>query len=324
LSDGKRGLAYDDVLLYPQQGVVGSRSEVDVRAELPGWPLPLRLPIWSAPMETVTDFHMARAMSQQGCIGVINRFQPDTQTTSDARDLKRELPLNPVAVAIGAFVPQWLRHCQEIDILVLDVAHADTKDMLLNIEIIRREFPDKILVAGSVATYNGARRLINAGADILRVGIGAGAACTTRTVTGFGVPMVTSIEECSSVAQSHGKKIIADGGINTTGDIVKALAVGADYVMMGRMFAGVDESPKGNEYFGQASHKSAAHTGRHIEGHAGEVSPTGPLQDVLDDIEDAIRSGVSYGGGHNIEEMRQRASTLLVSPLAMKENGTRI
>ncbi len=311
-------LSYDDILLYPQQGLLKSRKEAIVYTLLDGWHL--RLPVISSPMETVTDGNMAVEMAKNRCLGVIHRFQDPKIMHDYVLTLKG---MNrPAAIAIG--YNDWDRVAIPADILVLDVAHADTKPMLTYLERIKGENPDKTLVAGSVATYNGARRLINAGADILRVGIGAGAACTTREVTGFGVPMVTSIQECASVASSFGKTIIADGGIKTTGDIVKALAVGADYVMMGRMFAGVNESPLGNKYFGQASANSAAHDGRHIEGESGSVEAQGGLSEVLDRIEDAIRSGISYGGGTTIEEMRLRAVIQTVTPLAMIENGVRI
>ena len=313
-------LSFDDILLYPQQGVVASRSEVDPGAEIGGWKM--TLPVFSSPMETVTDREMAKAMARLGCIGVMHRFGTPGQLDEDIYMLRVSAPPMPVAIAIG--YDDWPNVGLDANILVLDVAHADTMPMLKYMEAIKDRYPDKILVAGSVATYNGARRLINAGADILRVGIGAGAACTTRTVTGFGVPMVTSIQECASVAQSFGKKVIADGGMKNPGDIVKALAVGADYVMLGRMLAGVNEAPKGNAYFGQASNKSAATNGRYIEGAAGTVERAGPLVNVLGAIEDGIRSGISYGGGRNIEEMRLRAVIQQVSPLTMGENGVRI
>lgn len=317
-SSMNNALSYDDILLYPQQGVLKSRKDADVHADLGKWKL--RLPVISSPMETVTDGRMAYYMAIEGCLGVIHRFQ-DAKTIHEWV-LIIQASGKPAAIAIG--YDDWERAAIPADILVLDVAHADTKAMLTYLERIKAENPDKLLVAGSVATYNGARRLINAGADILRVGIGAGAACTTREVTGFGVPMVTSIQECASVAASFGKQIIADGGIKTTGDIVKALAIGADYVMMGRMFADVREAPRPGEYFGQASNRATEASGRHVEGASGTVEVRGSLAQRLNDVEDAIRSGVSYGGGRTIEEMRLRAVPQTVTPLAMIESGVRI
>lgn len=307
-----KSLSYDDILLYPQQGHLASRKDADITATLNGWTF--RMPIMSSPMETVTNNKFATKMSQYGCLGVIHRFKPDERYNNTVAI--------PKAIAIG-FDELVLRQPDYVHIAVLDVAHSDTGPTLRAIEQFKVVNPHVFLIVGSIATYNAARRAINAGADALRVGIGAGAACTTRTVTGFGVPMVTSLQECSQVAQAHDIPVIADGGIKNTGDIVKALAVGADWVMMGRMFAGTDESPRGNNYFGQASNQSAAHTGRHVEGASGTVEPSGPLVQVLDDIEDAIRSAVSYGGGTNLEEFRQRAVIQEVSPLAMVENGVR-
>lgn len=311
----ERALSYDDILLYPQQGKVASRQDVDITGRLNGWEF--RMPIMSSPMETVTDSRFSMKMEEYGVLGVVHRFGGE-----DGDERWFRTSQKPRAVAIGyneldrPF--EW-----PADIAVLDIAHSDTEATLRAVEGFKRVNPHVFLIVGSLATYNAARRAINAGADALRVGIGAGAACTTRTVTGFGVPMVTSIREVSEVANSRGIPVIADGGIKTTGDIVKALACGADWVMMGRMFAGVKEAPRGNQYFGQASPLSAAHNGRFVEGAAGEVESGGSLSSVLERIDDAIRSGVSYGGGRSIEEMRQRAVIQEVSPLTMTENGVR-
>lgn len=289
-----------------------SRQDVDISATLNGWKF--RMPIMSSPMETVTDAKFSKHMQDNGVLGVVHRFGDNPERFQLFSEL------SPAAFAIGI---EGLKREFAGHIAVLDVAHSDTEPTLRAIEQFKRVNPHVFLIVGSIATYNAARRAINAGADALRVGIGAGAACTTRTVTGFGVPMVTSIMETAAVAQTHNIPVIADGGIKTTGDIVKALAVGADWVMAGRLFAGVEESPNGNKYFGQASPLSAAHTGRHVEGAAGEVERSGKLSTVLDSIEDAIRSGVSYGGGVSIEEMRQRVVIQEVSPLTMIENGVR-
>lgn len=315
-----KALSYDDILLYPQQGVVSSRQDVDISATLNGWEF--RMPVMSSPMETVTDAKFAEAMARHDVLGVQHRFTTPSDMDYRLSWFKQRNPDYPAAIAIG--MDELQAPSLDPDIAVLDVAHSDTEPILRAIENYKRVKPHVFLIVGSIATYNSARRAINAGANALRVGIGAGAACTTRTVTGFGVPMVTSIIEVSAVANTFSIPVIADGGIKTTGDVVKALAVGADWVMMGRMFAGVEESPRGCEYFGQASSMSAAHAGRFIEGAAGEVEPAGNLSSVLDALDDAIRSGVSYGGGDTIESMRQRTQIQEVSPLTMIENSVRI
>ena len=312
--------SYDDILLYPQQGVVKSRGDVDTSAYIGEWKM--RMPIFSSPMETVTGVEMAREMAMLGCVGIMHRFGPPSLLDEWVYLVRSKHPNMPIAVAIG--YDDWGNVGIDADIHVLDVAHADTAPMLRYIDAIKARHPNKILVAGSVATYNGARRLFNAGADVLRVGIGAGAACTTRTKTGFGVPMVTSIQECASVAKSFGKKIIADGGIKNSGDVVKALAVGADFVMIGRMLAGTKEAPRGREYFGQASTASSAYNGRYEEGAVGEVEDQGTVYEVLHRIEDGLRSGISYGGGSNIQEMQRRANYRIVTPLTMGESSVRI
>jgi IMP dehydrogenase len=312
MSNIKEALTYDDVLLHPQQGVVNSRSDVDISIELGKWKLPT--PFISSPMETVTGLGMAVAMARAGGLGVLHRFRDHVD--ADMRYLRAE-DVDPIAIAIG--FDDFKRAELDADILVLDMAHSDTKAGLDYVRVLKHVFPDKYLIVGSVSTNAAALRAFEAGADALRVGIGAGAACTTRIVTGFGVPMITSIQECAEV----GIPVIADGGIKNSGDVAKALAAGATAVMIGRLFAGCDEAPRPGEYFGQAS--SAAHgTNGYVEGAVGQVESTGPVKKVIEELSAGLRSAISYGGGHNIERFQQRAQFMKVTPLSMLENGARI
>ena len=315
-----RALSYDDILLVPQLGQLDSRKHANTTAKLGDWTF--ALPIMSSPMETVTDVNMASALATFNVLGVMHRFDTSLNRFDSVMKFKEVNPERPAAVAIGGDDINTLPIIA--DIFVLDVAHSDTTRMLSYVRKFKTVFPSKYLVVGSIATAGAAKRAIEAGADALRVGIGAGAACTTRTVTGFGVPMVSSIIECVDVADTYGIPVIADGGIKNTGDIAKALALGADFVMLGRMFAGTEESPHGTEYFGQASVRSAAHSGGYVEGEAGHVESQGSIIDVLSRIDDALRSAISYGGGTDIKSFQANASWQEVSPLAMTENGTRL
>jgi IMP dehydrogenase len=312
-------LSYDDILLYPQKGKVASRSDVDISIRLGNWTLPT--PFISSPMETVTGLDMTLAMQNAGGLGVLHRFMDIFSSKTEVEAMRR-FGVEPIAVAIGHMDAKRLE--EDVDIFVLDVAHAYSVKVLEWIYTVKQRRPDVYLIAGSIATAAGALEVLDAGADALRVGIGSGAACTTRTVTGFGVPMVTAIQEVASVAGHREVPIIADGGIKNSGDVVKALAVGADAVMLGRLLAGCDEAPLKGSYFGQASSKSASSNGTHIEGASGEIEDVGPVSGVIEQLSQGLRSGISYGGGTNIKEMQAIAAYNIVTPLSMVESGTRI
>lgn len=312
----KQALSFDDILLKPQEGIIDSRSLVDISIELGKWKLPT--PFISSPMETVTDMRMAIALNKAGGLGVLHRFSKFANSRA-ATDGLHSMGVSPIATAIGYGDHErlWLEH---VDFFVLDVAHAYSRKVLHWVEAIKKNRPEVYLIAGSVATFEGALALRDAGADALRVGVGSGAACTTRLVTGFGVPMVTAIEQCFAA----GIPVIADGGIKNSGDIVKALAVGASAVMLGRLFAGCDEAPRPGEYFGQASEKSAASNGSNIEGTVGLIEDVGPVREVVKQLAEGLRSGISYGGGTDIQGLWDNAEYYQVTPLSMTETGTRI
>jgi IMP dehydrogenase len=209
--------------------------------------------------------------------------------------------------------------------------------MLNMIEKLAKE--DINVIAGNVATREGARRLANAGAKVIKVGIGPGSLCTTRIITGHGVPQLTAIMECASIKKDYGITIIADGGIRNSGDIVKALAFGADLVMVGSLFAGTDESPgefvqltneKGLRYHAKAYRGMASRAARDSvaktdssytpEGESTFVKWKGPVQDVMRQLEGGIRSGFSYSGAHNLQELQENAEYVVISGNGMAES----
>ena len=226
------------------------------------------------------------------------------------------------------------------DFLVLDSAHGHSKNILDSIRAIKAEHPNCQLVAGNIGTYEGAKALIAAGADAVKVGIGPGSICTTRVVAGVGVPQVTAIMEASRACREAGKRLIADGGVKFSGDIVKAIAAGGDTVMMGGLFAGTEESPgetvlyqgrtykiyrgmgsidamregSSDRYFQEKSKKLVP------EGIVGRVPFKGPVTDSIYQLVGGLRSGMGYCGCNTIEELQQKARFVRISPAGLRES----
>lgn len=306
----KEYLSFDDVLIQPRLGVVDSRDDINIKTTLAG--ITLHVPIVSSPMEAVTGYDMAYAMYEAGGLGVVHRFM----SIKDQYDYTELLP-RPFGIAIGLKDGLERAHAINASFYFLDVAHGHSVKAIDFIKKFKLSLPGSILVAGSVATREGARDLLEAGADALRVGIGPGHACSTRIQTGCGVPQLTAIMDCADVASEYGKDVIADGGIRTSGDIVKSLAAGASCVMIGRLFAGADEAPMPGEYFGQAS--AMAHS-NYVEGVAGQVPMTGPVANTINELMQGVRSGISYAGAYDIDTLQQRARFIRVSSASAIES----
>ncbi|WP_290925246.1 IMP dehydrogenase [Halodesulfovibrio sp.] len=226
------------------------------------------------------------------------------------------------------------------DVLVLDSAHGHSLNILKAVKSIRDTFPEAQIVAGNVATYDGAKALFEAGADTVKVGIGPGSICTTRIVAGVGVPQITAIQECCKAAKEFGRHIIADGGIKYSGDIVKALCVGASSVMIGSLFAGTDESPgetvlyQGRRYknyrgMGSIDAMKAGSSDRYFqekskklvpEGIVGRVPYKGPVQDSVYQLLGGLRSGMGYIGAKTIGDMPEVSKMVEISPAGLRES----
>ena len=226
------------------------------------------------------------------------------------------------------------------DFLVLDSAHGHSINILNGVRKLRGDFPDCNIVAGNVATYEGAKALFEAGADTVKVGIGPGSICTTRVVAGVGVPQITAVMETSRAAREAGKCIIADGGIKYSGDMVKALAAGADTTMAGSMFAGTDESPgetilyQGRQYkmyrgMGSIDAMARGSSDRYFqekskklvpEGIVGRVPYKGPVADSLYQLIGGLRSGMGYTGCGSIAELKDKARFVQISTAGLRES----
>ncbi len=235
-------LTFDDVLLKPRYTGF-SRSEIDLSTQLTR-DISLRAPLVSAPMDTVTESRLAIALGKAGGIGIIHRNLTIDDQASEVKKVKKAKQLVGAAVGSTAGYEQRVKALVEagVDVIVVDSAHGHTKFVLEAVSYIKKQHNVQV-IGGNVATADGAEALIQAGADGLRVGMGPGAICTTRIVSGMGVPQLTAIIDTAAVARKHNVPVIADGGINYSGDITKALAAGASTVMLGRLLAATAESP---------------------------------------------------------------------------------
>jgi IMP dehydrogenase len=249
-----------------------------------------------------------------------------------------------VGAAIGAG-PDFLERAQElvarkVDVLAIDTAHGHSERVMEVIKEVKRALPDVQLIAGNVGTYEGARELVSLGVDGIKVGIGPGSICTTRVVSGAGVPQITAIAECARGAKGSGVPIIADGGVKFSGDLTKALAAGADCVMIGSLFAGTDESPgemilyqgrtfksyRGMGSLGAmakgSSDRYAQMAGAKLvpEGIEGRVPYKGPVADMVYQLVGGIRSGMGYCGCRDLRELKEKATFMRLSAAGLRES----
>jgi len=338
----RESLCFDDVLLVPQYSNIKSRKEVDLSYQLTNVSKTLTLPIISSPMDTVTGPTMACAMDEQGGLGIIHRYNTlDEQSEMVRRVVEnKEGPIN-VGVAIGVSGDYIKRASNAIfhgvNVLCIDIAHGHHILMERALKSVRDKWGDNVhIMAGNVATRQAFSDLSDWGADSIRVGIGGGSICSTRVQTGHGVPTLDSIFDCA--ASDRDATIIADGGIRNSGDIVKALAAGADLVMLGSLLAGTNETPgepfydsKKNQYLktyrGMASVEAQINWRGHassIEGVATAVQQKGAVGLILENIKTGIRSGLSYSGVRNIGELQAGSKFIHQSPSGVLESGTHI
>lgn len=240
-------LTFDDVLLKPRySGFL--RSEINLATQITK-NITIQSPLVSAPMDTVTESALAIALAEFGGVGFIHRNLTIERQVAEIKKVKAKKLLVGAAVGSSAGYEERVEKLVEAgaDIILIDSAHGYARQVIMAVQHVKSHFNVDV-IAGNVATAEGAKALIDVGADGLRVGMGPGAICSTRIVSGMGVPQLTALLETSRVAQRHNVPVIADGGINYSGDITKALAAGASSVMMGRIFAATLESPGRTEY----------------------------------------------------------------------------
>jgi IMP dehydrogenase len=355
-----KGLTFDDVLIVPKYSDF-KRSEVILSSKLHDR-LQLNFPVISSPMDTVTETDMAIAMSLIGGLGIIHRnlsiaeqtamvkfiksFHSSKITSVSTVDQNNKLFV-AAAVGAGSDLEQRMQSLSaaKVDLVCVDSGHGHSKYIIDAIKFIKKQYPDIILMGGNVATYDGAKALIDAGVDILRVGMGPGSICTTRIISGMGVPQLTAIEEVVKAAKDTKVTLIADGGIKQLGDIAKAIGMGAHAVMLGSLLAGHDEAPgniieiDGNKFksyrgmgsLGAMTKGGAERYGQDpkelkkkliTEGVEGVVKYKGNIEDYLFQIAGSLKSSFYYVGARNMQEFHNKVEFIQITSASIKESDT--
>jgi IMP dehydrogenase len=332
-----QGLTFDDVALVPVFNNVESRTEPELKTRLTSnvW---MDIPILASNMDSVISESLAVVLLQAGSIPIYHRFA----SFEVRRDFAQGCPsFLSSGIREGDLIEteKLLEQTQALGVC-FDIAHGHDARLLKAISRLRRLYPDVEVIAGNVCTPDGYRDLVSAGATAVKCGIGPGAACTTRAVTGFGVPQFTAIQNIAEAKRKLQVPIIADGGIRNSSDIVKALAAGADSVMLGKLFALTNESAapkrtvevsnaeyqktlktcvKEAKYRGQASadfqeeYFGATKDGTVPEGESFWAPVSGSALDLIGKLLAGVRSGMTYGGARTIEELQRKAEFIQVT-----------
>lgn len=333
----KRAYTFDDVALVPQFNNVPSRTEPLLKTWLTK-NLQIDIPIVCSNMDTAIGPELAEILLSYGSVPIFHRF-----TTMDVQREWVKKFKGKTFISCGILKIEETRELLDLGALgvCIDVAHGHSDRMFRYIAELKKTHPDKEIIAGNVCTPMAYHDLVNAGATAVKVGVGPGAACTTRMITGFGVPQFTAIYECAKIAEKLRVPLIADGGIRGSRDVVLALAAGASSVMVGKLFAMTDESAaikrpsetsptkreakyRGqasedfqNDYYGGLKEKTVAE-GVDFWGHV-----TGSAKALLDSLLGGVRSGMTYGGARNFKELQRKAEFMEVSANYMPESKPR-
>lgn len=320
----KLALTYDDIQLVPAYSEIESRKTISLRTKL-STNFEIEIPLVASPMDTVCEKDMAYQLWLMGGVGCIHRFMSIEEQCEQIKRLKYSMMITssrqynekhtPIMAAIGSN-GDFLERAEAliavgVNVLIIDVAHGHHINVKRAIQAIKKNHKDVDIIAGNIATDMAAIDLQLWGVDGLRVGIGGGSLCTTRIKTGFGVPNVSCLDEIVAVAKVP---VMADGGIRTSGDIAKALALGASTVMLGSLLAGTQESPGKiierpnglyKRYRGSASLETKTAHGqaeRNVEGESTIIPYKGGTKFIVEGLIDGIKSALSYGGANNLAE----------------------
>lgn len=327
----REAFTFDDVLLVPAYNHYESRQHVELSVVDRTGKLSLKLPVMTANMDTITESAMANFIGSKGGMGVLHRMMSIERNVAEFRKCT-----TPTFVSVGC-AEEELQRAEALrdagaDFFVVDVAHGHARYVGRTLKQLRQLLPNACLMAGNVATYAGADYLASVGADIVKVGIGPGSVCTTRIKTGHGVPQLTAIQDCARCDRS----IVADGGIRYAGDAVKALAFGADFVMVGGLLAGTRPTPGAKvqgpdgkwikTYRGMASREVAEeHMGGIAEWKTAEgISTSVPYREdeeaILADLVGGLRSGLTYAGSQTIRELQRKLNYVVITPSGWRES----
>ncbi len=339
----KESLTFDDVLLLPKySNILPSNTNIFLQLTKK---ISLKVPFITSAMDTVTESKMAIAIAKEGGMGVIHRNLNIKKQSDEIKKVKNKNFY--VGAAIGTNLEDLDRvrslvH-NGVDLIVIDTAHGHSEKVLKTLTKIKKIIKNIPVCVGNIATGDAAKRLYNTGADIIKVGIGPGSICTTRMVAGVGVPQISAIMEVKKALNKRKIKIISDGGIKFSGDIAKALAAGADAIMMGSIFAGTEESPgkkfrvKGKIYkqyrgMGSIGAMSAGSANRYFqrnfrdkskfvpEGVEGRVEFKGKVSKIIYQLQGGLRSSMGYIGAKNLEEINKKAKFVKITKAGFYES----
>ena len=359
LDNARLCLTFDDLLLIPQKSEVVP-AEVETGTKLcEGIYLPT--PILSAAMDTVTEEKMGIAMALQGGLGVIHKNMPAEEEAKLVKAVKsfefdkeeylraavdsNGKLLASAAIGVGKDSLERAAKLVEagVDVLIVDSAHGHSKNILQTVKNLRKTYAKLPIIAGNIVTIEAAKDLIEAGATGVKVGIGPGSICTTRVVSGVGMPQATAVDDIVTALKGSGHPVIADGGLKYSGDIVKALALGANAVMLGSMLSGTDEAPgevfeengkkfksyvgmgslaamkrgSADRYFQNASERKEKLVPEGIEA---KVPYKGSVEGILYQILGGLRSGMGYCGAHNLDELYKRSVFVRITNAGLVES----
>jgi len=319
LNDYHQSLTYDDISLIPTEvSKVKSRKEVETSSKFLG--INLSVPIISSPMESVTGIEMAKELRSLGCIGIVNRFDSSLNEILNNKNGKSKI--NAISVALNSPLDTIKKLAEGRKLICIDTANANNSVVLKKTEQIKSNLNIKVIV-GNIAHGASLKQLVDAGADGVRVGIGSGSVCSTSIQTGIGIGQVSSILNVYFARENSNLKIaiIADGGIKGAGDVAKAIALGADAVMLGRLLAGTRETPGEviryndqlwKKYRGSASF-GVKMKNEFIEGEETLVPFKGQVKNVINAVSDGLRSSMSYMNCKSIEELRKKETFAVLS-----------
>jgi len=338
----KEALTFDDVLLLPRFSNI-LPSDTDISLNLTK-KIKLKTPFLSSAMDTVTESVMAIAIAKSGGIGIIHRNLNIKKQSKEVEKVKRKKLF--VGAAIGTSSEDLKRAKSLIDsgvdLIVIDTAHGHSEKVLKTLSKVKKNGKIPICV-GNIATAEAAKKLYNSGADIIKVGIGPGSICTTRMVAGIGVPQISAIMQVHKVLKRKKIKIISDGGIKFSGDIAKAIAAGADAIMMGSIFAGTQESPGkkfkiGNKFYkqyrgmGSIGAMSAGSSNRYFqknykdkskfvpEGVEGRVEYKGNVSKIIYQLKGGLKSSMGYIGAKKLEDIKKNAKFIKITKAGFYES----
>lgn len=346
----KEAFSLDDVLLEPQFSNIESRLDTDVSTYLTTRNQ-IHIPVMATNMSTITEYDMMYALDRSGGVGALHRFLDPHQRLEIVSKAKTN-GVYPIVASIGVGGPEFECAKQMVllgaDVILIDVAHGHSQAVVNQLKVLqeyRKQTNHRVdIIVGNIATEQAAKDFLSLGADGLRVGIGGGSRCLTRTVTGHGVPNLTAIKDVAYARDDHYHRskqyvpIIIDGGLKNSGDVVKALYFGADVACFGGLFAGTAETPgevveadqgKFKKFYGMASkeaqdtHRNGLKPGTAAEGFSELVPYKGSVRPIIEALVGGIRSGLTYSGARNIKELRQKGSPVYITGASQHESKIR-